>query len=69
MSDVQELKDKLCLGAYGRLPDGKTCLQCNQEPKAGVNMRTEAGWREFNISGLCESCFDKLFAEPEGGAE
>ena len=38
------------------------CLNCGQ-PFSNKNVFTEAGWRETKISGFCESCFDKLFAE------
>lgn len=28
------------------------------------NTSTAAGWRETQVSGSCEACFDRLFAEP-----
>lgn len=49
------------------------CVEC-EEPFSEENVHTEAGWRETQISGLCEDCFDEICAElekmyEEGGAE
>jgi len=30
-----------------------------------ANVFTPAGWRETQISGTCEKCFDELFTEGE----
>lgn len=67
--ELRKLKDDLCLAAHGRLPDGKTCVNCDEVPEQGVNMFTEAGWREFGISGLCERCFDNICAEDDDEEE
>lgn len=40
------------------------CVKC-KERFSDLNCRTEAGWQETQISGLCESCFDEITAEPE----
>ena len=37
------------------------CVIC-EEP---ATWYSEAGRREYRISGTCESCFDKMFGEPE----
>lgn len=39
--------------------DKDFCISC-KEP-AIANCYSEAGLREFKISGLCEKCFDKMF--------
>ena len=39
-----------------------TCFDCKQ-PFTEANVRTALGWAETQISGSCEACFDKLFAE------
>ena len=39
------------------------CFQC--ELPAMPRCYSDAGRREFRISGLCEKCFDGLFAEEE----
>lgn len=36
------------------------CVSCC-EPFDGDNTQTPAGWRETQISGMCEHCFDNLF--------
>jgi hypothetical protein len=38
-----------------------TCLKC-KEP-ALPKCHTDAGVREYGISGMCESCFDMMFEE------
>ena len=40
------------------------CFICEQ-PIGPANVRTEAGWRETQISGTCEDCFDKLMHDGE----
>lgn len=41
-----------------------TCLSCQAEfsPK---NVHTGLGWKETQISGYCEDCWDNLFKEDE----
>jgi hypothetical protein len=41
-----------------------SCVECKQRFSDG-NCFTQAGWEETQISGLCESCFDEMTAEPE----
>jgi len=40
----------------------KNCLNCEKE-FSNENTKTPAGWRETQISGFCECCFDKIFGE------
>ena len=62
MSDLQKFKDKLAEGLYGMTAEQAIakgiCIQCKQP--ALPNCYSEAGVREFRISGLCEECFDKI---------
>lgn len=44
------------------------CEQCNK-PFSMENVRTKAGWRETQISGWCETCFDAMFSEDEEQAD
>lgn len=37
------------------------CVRCKKPP----TFYSEAGQREYSNSGLCEPCFDHLFAEEE----
>jgi hypothetical protein len=39
------------------------CVICGQE--AAPKIYSEAGRREYEISGSCERCFDEMFAEDE----
>lgn len=40
------------------------CIACG-EPFSDENVFTEAGWRETQISSMCEKCFDGLFEDEE----
>jgi hypothetical protein len=40
------------------------CIECKQ-PFSLQNTHSSAGWRETQISGYCENCFDKIFAGDE----
>lgn len=37
------------------------CISCGEPFKQDVNVFTELGWQETDISGLCESCFESMF--------
>jgi hypothetical protein len=41
------------------------CHVCH-DSFSGTNVFTPAGWAETQISGTCESCFDRLFCDDEG---
>lgn len=38
----------------------KKCFICD-EPFTEKNCFTDSGWKETQISGFCESCFDGVF--------
>ncbi len=59
--NLKQFKNELAVDAYGMAPDGKVCIECRNPPVRGKNIQTDAGQREFEISGLCETCFDKIF--------
>ena len=40
------------------------CIECSN-PFSDANVVSRAGWLETQISGMCENCFDTLFAEEE----
>lgn len=42
--------------------DQKLCPVCNQPINGFRDAQSE---REYNISGLCQSCQDDMFTEPE----
>jgi len=61
----QTFLDNLAKKLFGKtktraVKSGK-CIRCG-EP-ALENCYSEMGRREFNISGLCEKCFDSMFGE------
>ena len=42
----------------------KHCEMCGED-FTEENTRSKEGWRETQISGYCETCFDKLVGEKE----
>ena len=42
----------------------KDCVSC-RKPFSDLNVKTPLGWKETQISGMCETCFDNLFADKE----
>lgn len=42
-------------------------LKCNDcdRPFTGEIVRSSAGWRETQISGMCEVCYDELFQDAQ----
>lgn len=52
---------------YKQLKEAKAvayinCVFC-KKPFSGDNVKTLLGWRETQITGSCETCFDNLFKE------
>jgi hypothetical protein len=71
MSKLQDLKDDLSRMAHGitkgEAEQAGVCVSC-REP-ALPKCKTDAGRREYRISGLCEVCWDNLFNEELNQAE
>lgn len=65
MPDLQRLKNALSQELYGttfaEVYEKGICIQCKQP--AIPKCYSEAGRREYRISGLCEECFDENFAD------
>lgn len=63
--ELRALSDELNKSAYGETiqeaNDKGNCISCKQP--ALLRCSTEAGRREFYISGLCEICFDRMFSD------
>lgn len=41
------------------------CENCGDLFEPGVNVHSDAGWKETQISGFCENCFDEITLEEE----
>lgn len=44
-----------------RAPRYRVCIFC-EAPFSDANVKSALGWRETQISGTCESCWDEAFA-------
>lgn len=40
------------------------CISCKQ-PFTAERVKTSAGWKETQISGMCEVCYDELFQDAQ----
>ena len=40
------------------------CISCKQ-PFTAERVKTYAGWKETQISGMCEVCYDELFDDAQ----
>ena len=64
---MRSVKDALALEIFGRTVteahDKGVCVKCGQSPDD--NCYSDAGRREWCISGLCEKCFDEITEEPD----
>ena len=61
---LQNFKDTMGNQLYGMTTEEakakSVCIQCKEEARQGVNIFTPSGEREWQISGLCEKCFDEI---------
>lgn len=61
MTTLQDFKDDLAKELYGMTTEDALkkglCIQCKEE--ALPKCYSDAGRREYKISGLCEKCFDE----------
>lgn len=61
-NQLQALKDQLALRAFGKTAaeaqEETLCINCDKP--ALPRCYSDAGVREYFISGLCERCFDKI---------
>ena len=62
---VSEIVDELGNTLYGMTSSKaiaqNICIKCKKPP----HFKTKAGEEEYQLSGMCEYCFDKEFAELE----
>lgn len=56
--------EQLGKSIYGMTPEEAIeqgiCISCKAEAKFGKNIKSDAGMSEYQISGLCEVCFDNI---------
>jgi len=48
----------------GEAMEKGVCVDC-KKPDALSRCHSEAGRREYAISGMCEECWDRMFSEEE----
>ena len=62
MNKLQEMKDAMSMDLFGMTKDEAVsmgiCVNCKEE--ALPKCYSEAGRKEFRISGMCERCFDEI---------
>ena len=68
--ELQEFADALAKSTYGGINNTDAvslgvCVSCRQGVFHGVNMFTSTGFREFEMSGMCERCFDDTYGEDD----
>ena len=67
MNSLEEVKHSLAKSLFGEdyqdIQESGLCIQC-REP-ALPKCYSEAGRKEFKISGLCEKCFDEIMSPLE----
>jgi len=60
---LQKFKDEVSQNLFGMTTseaiEKSVCIQCQEE--AIPKCYSDAGRKEFKISGLCEQCFDSMF--------
>lgn len=70
---LQAFKDATSRGIYGMTAteahNKGICIDCKQQIVQGTNIFTPADQREYQISGVCAVCWDKIFAGPEDAGE
>ena len=57
------LKHEIASVLYGPTPKGH-CVKC-KEKFSNSNTFSPNGWRETELSGFCEICWDETFPEDE----
>lgn len=62
MADLDAFKNHLSRLAHGMTKaeahEAKICVRCKESPE--FKTHSEAGRKEYLVSGLCEECFNEL---------
>lgn len=63
--NLKEIKEALRIKAeflpFSEAFEKGICIKCQKPPE----WYSDSGRREYNISGLCEYCFDEIMKDPE----
>lgn len=63
--NLKNFQDRLSIAAHGITKDEAIakaiCVECRLDWRSST--KSEAGIREYAISGMCEECFDTLFKD------
>ncbi len=60
----RDLMEQAGFGEEMKLVENRQCPLCKE--KINVNdFKDELSLKEFTISGMCQKCQDRIFAEPE----
>lgn len=64
--EMQKFLDEMSLNMFGRSRSlakaGKSCVCCG---KPARKFEDQASYKEFNITGFCQECQDKVFKETD----
>ena len=65
--DLQDFKNALAYELFGETQaQAQDCLRCLRCKKPALERcYSQAGRDEYNISGICERCFDAMFKEED----
>lgn len=65
---LQDFKDSLSKSAFGITKQQAIrqgiCISCRRKDPLS-HCKTDAGQKEYYISGMCEECFDSMFSKDE----
>jgi hypothetical protein len=65
--NLSDFKESLRQELFGKTPEGH-CVKC-KEKFSNENVFSSLGWKETQISGICEKCWDAMFSENEENME
>lgn len=63
--EMQEFVDMFAQAAYGRKPQAGQCVSCGSTAVGYDDFDDDLSRKEYEISRLCMTCQNEVFAEPE----
>lgn len=61
---LPECEADFAMLAQANLAPFFSCVVCDK-PFSKANTHTKEGWRETQVTGFCENCFDETFNDEE----